>query len=91
MLSLMATCRFPLLALVTMRGEWAEFNPWQMPMGHATPGVLELMGVKTMRVGTAEEAAETVSAAAVLAYDGDQQMAVLLSQRMLGRKKWVEK
>jgi sulfopyruvate decarboxylase alpha subunit len=91
MLSLMATCRFPLLALVTMRGEWAEFNPWQMPMGHATPGVLELMGVKTMRVGTAEEAAESVSAAAVLAYDGDQQMAVLLSQRMLGRKKWVEK
>ena len=50
MLSLMATCRFPLLALVTMRGEWAEFNPWQMPMGQATPGALELMGVKTMRV-----------------------------------------
>jgi sulfopyruvate decarboxylase alpha subunit len=91
MLSLMATCRFPLLMLVTMRGEWAEFNPWQMPMGHATPRALELMGVKTMRVKTAAEAAETVSAAAVLAFDGDQQMAVLLSQRMLGRKKWVEK
>ena len=37
------------------------------------------------------DAAETVAAAAVLAFDGDQQMAVLLSQRMLGRKKWVEK
>lgn len=91
MLSLMATCRFPLLALVTMRGEWAEFNPWQMPMGHATPAVLELMGVKTMRVTSTDEAAESVAAAAVLAFDGDQQMAVLLSQRMLGRKKWVEK
>jgi sulfopyruvate decarboxylase alpha subunit len=91
MLSLMATCRFPLLAIVTMRGEWAEFNPWQIPMGHATPAALELMGVKTMRVDHPSEAGETVAAAAVLAFDGDQQMAVLLSQRMLGRKKWVEK
>jgi sulfopyruvate decarboxylase alpha subunit len=91
MLSLMATCRFPLLAIVTMRGEWAEFNPWQMAMGHATPAALELMGVKTMRVSTTAEAAETVAAASVLAFDGDQQIAVLLSQRMLGRKKWLEK
>ena len=35
MLSLMRTCRFPLLTLVTMRGEWAEFNPWQIPMGRS--------------------------------------------------------
>ena len=32
-LSLMRTCRFPLLMIVTMRGEWREFNPWQLPMG----------------------------------------------------------
>jgi sulfopyruvate decarboxylase alpha subunit len=91
MLSLMATCRFPLLAIVTMRGEWAEFNPWQMPMGRATPGALELMGVKVMRVDEAEQAAETVASAATLAFDSDQQIAVLLSQRMIGRKKWVGK
>ena len=91
MLSLMATCRLPLLAIVTMRGEWAEFNPWQMSMGRATPAALELMGTKTMRVDEAGEAAETVASAASLAFDGDQQIAVLLSQRMLGRKKWVEK
>jgi sulfopyruvate decarboxylase TPP-binding subunit len=87
----MATCRFPLLAIVTMRGEWAEFNPWQMPMGRATPAALELMGTKTMRVDQASEAAETVASAATLAFESDQQIAVLLSQRMLGRKKWVEK
>ena len=91
MLSLMATCRFPLLAIVTMRGEWAEFNPWQMPMGRATSGALELMGVKVMRVDEAEQAAETVASAATLAFDSDQQIAVLLSQRMIGRKKWVGK
>lgn len=89
MLSLMNSCRFPLLTLVTMRGEWAEFNPWQVPMGSATQGAFELMGVKVMRIDTPDEAAEVVSSAATLAYDGDQQVAVLISQRMLGRKKWV--
>jgi sulfopyruvate decarboxylase alpha subunit len=90
MLSLMASCRFPLLTLVTMRGEWAEFNPWQIPMGTATQGAFELMGVKVFRLEKPEDAAEIVSAAAALAYDGDQQIAVLISQRMIGRKKWTE-
>ncbi len=89
MLSLMSACRFPFLALVTMRGEWAEFNPWQVPMGQATPAVLGAMGVTVLRLGRPEEAAEVVAAAAVLAYESDQQVAVLISQRMLGRKQWL--
>ena len=89
MLSLMTVCRFPLLTLVTMRGEWAEFNPWQVPMGQATPGVLRQMGVTVLRVDHPGEAAEVVDAAAALAYDGDQQVAVLISQRMIGRKQWL--
>ena len=47
MLSLAIIARFPLLMLVTMRGEWAEFNPWQMPMGLATETALEAIGVRT--------------------------------------------
>ncbi len=90
MLSLMNSCRFPLLTLVTMRGEWAEFNPWQIPMGNATPGAFELMGVTVLRINSPDEAADVISAAASLAFDGDRQIAVLISQRMLGRKKWVE-
>lgn len=90
MLSLMNACRLPLLTIVTMRGEWAEFNPWQIPMGSATPGAFELMGVTVLRMNHPEEAGEVISAAANLAFDGDQQVAVLISQRMLGRKKWVE-
>ena len=35
MLSLPMSCRFPLLMIVTMRGDWGEFNPWQIPMGQA--------------------------------------------------------
>jgi sulfopyruvate decarboxylase alpha subunit len=88
MLSLVSTCRFPLLMLVTMRGEWAEFNPWQIPMGRATRGALELMGVATVRVDSAQEAPEAVSAAAAMVFDGDQAMAILLSQRLIGRKQW---
>ena len=37
-------CRFPLVTLVTMRGEQGEFNPWQVPMGQAVRPVLEAMG-----------------------------------------------
>jgi len=88
MLSLMSNCRFPLLMLITMRGEWAEFNPWQVAMGSATPGALQLMGVTTIRANTSEEAPEAVSAAAVMAFDADQAVAVILSQRLIGRKQW---
>src|SRR5450432_3836015 len=88
MFSLAASCRFPLLTLVTMRGEWAEFNPWQIPMGRATPQAFEIMGTTVLRLENPDDAEEVISAAASLAYDGDQQVAVLISQRMLGRKKW---
>jgi sulfopyruvate decarboxylase alpha subunit len=88
MLSLASTCRFPLLMLVAMRGEWAEFNPWQIAMGRATPAALELMGVTAVRVDSPQEVPEAVSGAAAMAYDGDRAMAVLLSQRLIGRKQW---
>ena len=41
MLSLVRACRFPMLMLVTMRGEWEEFNPWQVPMGAIVKPTLE--------------------------------------------------
>ena len=88
MLSLLASCRFPFLAIVTMRGEWAEFNPWQIPMGRATPQAFEIMGVRALRVDNLSELEDTVASAASMAFDGDQPIAILLSQKMLGRKKW---
>ena len=88
MLSLAAIGRFPLLMLVTMRGEWAEFNPWQVPMGRATEPALAAMGVQTIRADTATEAVDAVGSAIAMTYEADQQVAVLLSQRLLGRKKW---
>ncbi len=88
MLSLAATCRFPLLMLVTMRGEWAEFNPWQIPMSRATKTTIEAMGGMVYRADHPQEVVETVEAAIDFAYAGDQAVAVLLSQKLLGRKEW---
>ena len=88
MLSLSAIGRFPLLMLVTMRGEWAEFNPWQVPMSQATQPALEAIGVRVMRADTAADLVETVESAAALAYEADQQVAVLIGQRLIGKKKW---
>ncbi|MBN9561081.1 MAG: phosphonopyruvate decarboxylase [Alphaproteobacteria bacterium] len=90
MLSLPINCRMPFLTLVTMRGEWGEFNPWQVPMGSATPGVLERAGVHVHRVDRPEDAADTVVAAASLAFDSRVPVAVLFSQRLIGAKVFVK-
>jgi sulfopyruvate decarboxylase alpha subunit len=88
MLSLPVMARVPLLMLVTMRGEWAEFNPWQNPMSRATKTSLEAIGVTVLRADTARDVVETVEQATTMAYDGDQQIAVLVGQRLLGKKQW---
>ena len=69
MLSLARTCRFPLLMLITMRGEWEEFNPWQEPMGSIVEPVLKLCDAEVYRVrkpdeveGAAERAVQRSSA-----------------------------
>src|SRR5205814_4363877 len=78
MLSLAKACRFPLVMLVTMRGEWAEFNPWQVAMGTKTQAALELMDVLVYRVEAPDEAAETVAAALDIAFHGSLAAAVLM-------------
>jgi sulfopyruvate decarboxylase alpha subunit len=88
MLSLPLIARVPLLMLVTMRGEWAEFNPWQNPMGRATQAALEAIGVTVLRAETAVDVIAMVEQAARMAFDGDQQIAVLIGQRLLGVKQW---
>ncbi|MEO7966123.1 MAG: thiamine pyrophosphate-binding protein [Gemmatimonadaceae bacterium] len=90
MLSLPHVCRMPLVVIVTMRGEWGEFNPWQVPMGASTAAVLETSGVTVFRVDTADEVAPTVEGALQLAWQSRRRVAVLLSQRLLGAKRFVE-
>jgi sulfopyruvate decarboxylase alpha subunit len=86
MLSLAKVCSFPLLMIVSMRGEWGEANPWQVPMGQITAENLRLAGVIVYEVTEPEAAAPAVEAAARIAFNGGLMVAVLLSQRMLGAK-----
>lgn len=86
MLTLPRVCRMPLLMLVTMRGEWGEFNPWQVPMGQNTEKALTLAGVITFPVDDGRCVQDTVEAAARMAFEGCAATAVLISQRILGAK-----
>jgi sulfopyruvate decarboxylase alpha subunit len=90
-LTLPANCGFPLLMIVTMRGEWGEFNPWQIPMGQATPDALRLGGVRALRLERAEDALDTVTAAVKLAFGGYAAVAVLIAQRLIGTKTFEAK
>jgi sulfopyruvate decarboxylase alpha subunit len=90
MLSLTQIFRLPFLTLVTMRGEWGEFNPWQVPMGSSTQGVFELSGIKVLRASHPQEVREVMEAAASQAYNACTPTAVLLSQRLIGTKVFVK-
>ena len=89
-LGMVKECRFPLVILVTMRGEEGEFNPWQVPMGQATRSVLEAMGTVVHRPAQAGDIAPTVNAALRLAYNSYASVAVLIPQRVIGIKSFQE-
>ena len=88
MLSSNQECRIPILMLVTMRGEWGEFNPWQVPMGQSAAAVLNDIGVIVERVDEAQLLADTVHACGRLAFDSERAVAVLIGQRVIGFKSW---
>ena len=86
MLSLTRVCQLPLLMLVTMRGEWREFNPWQVPMGKNAEKLLIAAGVRTFPVDEGNQVGKTVETAAGMVFEGPAAAAVLISQRILGAK-----
>jgi sulfopyruvate decarboxylase alpha subunit len=83
---MLKTCSIPLLMIVTMRGEEGEFNSWQVPMGTATPTVLEAMGVSVQRAARGEEVAPLVSES----LKNPHATAVLISQRVVGIKSFQQ-
>src|SRR5947207_12033483 len=62
-LGMIKVCRFPLVMIITMRGEQGEFNPWQVPMGETTTSVLETMGVVVKRASAEPLVAKSVAEA----------------------------
>ena len=88
MLSLVKGGRFPFLMLISMRGDFGEGNPWQFPMGQAVEPVFAAMGVQCLRAERPEDVVPVVSAAITMVYQSEQAVAVLLTQRLIGAKKF---
>jgi sulfopyruvate decarboxylase TPP-binding subunit len=83
--SLLRNCGIACVILVTMRGEFDDFNPWQVPMGSITEQTLKLAGFLTYRAEREEDVAEIVAAGCNMAFGGNLQVAILLAQRMVDR------
>jgi len=88
MLSLINAGRFPFLALVSLRGDFGEGNPWQYTMGQAVVPVLQAVGVTCLRADTPAEAVAAVSAAVTMVFQAGQAVAVLFTQKLLGAKRF---
>ncbi len=87
-LSLVKGGGFPMLMLLSMRGDFGEGNPWQLPMGQACQPVLEAMGVLCLRVEKPDEVVPAVDAAANMVWKSGQAVAILLTQKLIGAKQF---
>src|SRR5579883_3502256 len=90
MLSLARACCFPVLMVITMRGEWEEFNPWQVPMGSIVEPVLKLCDAEIYRARVPEEVDGLAEHAACRAFEHERIVALILSQRLIGKKVWTK-
>jgi sulfopyruvate decarboxylase TPP-binding subunit len=90
MLSLVRNMGGPFLTFVTMRGEWGEFNPWQVPMGTGAADAFRLMGVHVLRADEPEAVGPATAAGIRMAYEGGSAVAVLLGQKLIGAKVFVK-
>jgi len=90
MLSLMRSCRLPMVTFITMRGEWEEFNPWQVPMGSIVEPVMKLCDADVLRATKPEDVEGLAERAVQQAFGEERVVAVLLSQQLIGKKVWVK-
>ncbi|HUS97957.1 MAG TPA: phosphonopyruvate decarboxylase [Hyphomicrobiaceae bacterium] len=87
-LSLIQHGQFPFLTYVSMRGEYGEGNPWQFAMGQAVKPTLEAMGVHVFTASTPEDITSMTEAGLTMAFQTERAVAILMSQRLLGAKKF---
>lgn len=85
-LSLIQGGHFPFITLISMRGDYGEGNPWQMPMGQALEPVLKAMGLVIYRADSEAEVLPSSEAALTMAFKGHCPVAVLLGQKLIGAK-----
>ncbi len=83
MMSLLATCQFPLAMFVTMRGQHQEFNPWQLPMGRTVEPVLKGAGFEVTTAHQPRDVGPMSEAVLAGAFMHEQTQALLLHQSLM--------
>ncbi len=78
--------RFPILLMVSMRGDYGEQNPWQYPMGQAVETILTAMGMLLFHVDHIDDLGPATNAALSATFKSGKSAALILSQRFLGAK-----
>ena len=71
-----------------MRGEFQEFNSWQKPMGNAAKEILQAMDFEIFRVEQSSHVTSVIKNAFEEVFAKNSRVAVLLSQKFIGKKKW---
>jgi len=79
--------RVPFLLFLSPRGRLAEFNPSQVPMGRATPRLLEAMNVENVQLERLDEVATLVDQAARSCFSSGQVVALTISTLLSGGKR----
>ncbi len=85
-LSFVGGGRFPILMMVSMRGDYGEQNPWQYPMGQAVEPILKAMDVLQFWVDRPQDLELATQAALSAVFKAGKSAAIILSQRFLGAK-----
>jgi len=86
--SILKNCAAPCVLVVSMRGEFEDFNSWQIAMGSITESVLKLCGFHCYRVDNEADVEPITEAACKRAFGGgNPQVAILLGQQMVSRTK----
>lgn len=80
--------KFPFLTILSMRGDYGEGNPWQMGMGKATRPILDAMGFVTVEITQRDDVERAIDAACTMAFQSGEAVAVLLTQKLIGAKKF---
>lgn len=86
MFSLTRACEIPLLMIVTMRGQYKEFNSWQGPMGQNAQSLLETCGLETRMIDEAAAVGPAVAEAATDVFGNGVRRAVLVHQKLMPEK-----
>jgi sulfopyruvate decarboxylase alpha subunit len=80
--TLLVPYQIPALIIISMRGDAAEWNWAQVPMGRLVRPALDALGIQHLTIERAEEAERAIVATAALAFGARVAAACLLPRRL---------